>query len=115
MLSGEYDPETAHVMRTFVEPGDVCIDVGANVGAHVLLLAKLVAPTGRIYAFEPGPPIFERLKTNLALNPGLSGVVTPERLGISDTEGKLFSCSGTRIRATAAMPTSGAQLGSRCP
>ena len=90
MLSGEYDPETAHVMRTFVEPGDVCIDVGANVGAHVLLLAKLVAPTGHVYAFEPGPPIFERLKINLALNPGLSGLVTPERLGISDTKGKLF-------------------------
>ena len=101
MLSGEYDPETAHVMRTFVEPGDVCIDVGANVGAHVLLLAKLVAPTGRIYAFEPGPPIFERLKTNLALNPGLSGVVTPERLGISDTEGKLFWNEDTGNRGNA--------------
>jgi FkbM family methyltransferase len=89
MLSGEYDPATAGVMRRFVKAGDCVIDVGANVGAHTLLLAKLVGPRGKVYAFEPGPPLFERLTHNLRLNPVLEGVVIAVRLGLSDASGVL--------------------------
>jgi FkbM family methyltransferase len=89
MLSGEYDPETAAVIREFSRPGSCCIDVGANVGAHTLLLAKLVAPHGRVYAFEPGPPIHARLERNVQLNPEIASVIVVERLGLSDRPGVL--------------------------
>jgi FkbM family methyltransferase len=44
-----------------------CFDVGANIGETTINFARL-APKGTIYSFEPVPFLFERLKTNTALN-----------------------------------------------
>jgi FkbM family methyltransferase len=56
------------LLERLVKPGDVVYDVGANIGTHTLLLARLCAPTGIVYAFEPWPPNLESLQTNLKLN-----------------------------------------------
>jgi FkbM family methyltransferase len=49
-------------------PGDVFIDVGANIGYYSLLASKLVGEFGLVVAIEPSPTIFNSLKNNLALN-----------------------------------------------
>lgn len=44
-----------HVLSAFsrlVRPGDVVVDVGANIGTHTFALATLVGPGGRVYAVE---------------------------------------------------------------
>jgi FkbM family methyltransferase len=84
-----YEPELGRVLPRFVQPGAWCIDVGANIGAVTLQLAKRAGPTGRVLAIEPGPPYCERLRRNLALNPSLQGRVTVLPLGVSDTPGTL--------------------------
>ena len=48
--------------------GASVLDVGANVGAHALYLAKKVGSSGRVYAFEPAPYGFSKLTRNIALN-----------------------------------------------
>ena len=53
--------------------GGVCLDVGANIGIHSLLMSGLVGPEGRVFAFEPEPRNFALLQENLALN-GLTNV-----------------------------------------
>jgi len=90
ILTGSYDPESSRIIRKFVKPGDVCIDVGANVGAITVLLAKQTGRTGQVLAFEPGPPYLQKLRSNLDLNPGLKGVVTIVNMGLSDKNGTLF-------------------------
>lgn len=46
---------------------DACVfDVGANIGLFALYIGQL-CPKGRIYSFEPLPPIFRTLKDNAAL------------------------------------------------
>jgi FkbM family methyltransferase len=40
-------------IKNHLKPGDVFIDVGANVGFHTLLGARLVGNKGRVLAFEP--------------------------------------------------------------
>jgi amino acid adenylation domain-containing protein/FkbM family methyltransferase len=46
-------------------PEDACIlDAGANIGMFTLFASEK-CPRGRIYAFEPIPPIFEDLETNV--------------------------------------------------
>jgi len=49
-----------------LEAGDCVFDVGANIGMFSLFVRQQ-CPTARIYAFEPLPPLFRVLKTNMAL------------------------------------------------
>jgi FkbM family methyltransferase len=60
-----YDEKTLLYLMRVVSPGDVCLDIGANIGAITLSLAYRVGPRGRVLAFEPGPPLFDRLTRNV--------------------------------------------------
>jgi FkbM family methyltransferase len=67
-LFGWWEPRlTAHV-RSRLRPGDVFIDIGANIGYFSVLAAQRVGPTGRVVAVEAAPPIAEMLSRNLAIN-----------------------------------------------
>jgi FkbM family methyltransferase len=63
-----YEPDVMAVILNFVKPGDICIDAGANLGYHSILMTKIIGPTGQVLAFEPDPICYEKLKNNLALN-----------------------------------------------
>jgi FkbM family methyltransferase len=43
------------LLRRVVRPGDVCVDVGAAGGAHLLVMAKQTGPHGTVLGFEPRP------------------------------------------------------------
>jgi FkbM family methyltransferase len=66
-----WEPATIALLKSHTSPGDTVIEVGANVGAHTLLLAKLVGPSGTVYAFEPTEYAQGKLRTNMELNPDL--------------------------------------------
>lgn len=61
----------------------VIVDVGANIGAISLNLARLV-PQGHVYAFEPTDYAFKKLNRNVALNPLLAPRITVTRAFVSD-------------------------------
>ena len=67
-LYGEYSESEVEVFRAYVRPGDIAIDVGANIGDLTLPLALLAGKEGRVYAYESHPEMFNVLCTNLALN-----------------------------------------------
>ena len=50
-----------------IKKDSICLDVGANIGATVLLLCKL-CPDGHVYAFEPSPINAGYLRRNLSTN-----------------------------------------------
>lgn len=54
------------VLASLVKPGDIVVDVGANVGHYTRKLSELVGPTGRVIAFEPIPETFSLLTANLS-------------------------------------------------
>ncbi len=58
---------TDHAERKFLRrtlsPGDVAIDVGANIGIYTQLLSRWVGPTGLVHSFEPSPKNFGRLQS----------------------------------------------------
>lgn len=72
-LLGTFERSTVAALHKLVRPGDFIFDIGANIGAHTLPLAARTGSTGRVFAFEPSDFAFEKLKKNLALNPGLEG------------------------------------------
>lgn len=67
-LYGQYSESEVVLMRNFLREGSVAIDVGANIGDLTIPLAKMVGATGRIYAIESNPTIYNILCANLALN-----------------------------------------------
>jgi FkbM family methyltransferase len=65
---GEFSEREAEVFAQLVRPGDVVVEVGANIGAHTVYLAKLVGRGGAVLAFEPQRVIHQLLCANLGLN-----------------------------------------------
>jgi FkbM family methyltransferase len=61
------------------------MDVGANWGLYSLLISRAVGPSGKVYAFEPVPEIFARLKERIALNNATN--VIPVPIALSDEKG----------------------------
>ncbi len=76
-----YEPENSALIRRLLEPGDVFLDLGANVGWFTLLASTIVGSTGHIYSFEPQKPIAERLARTIALN-GLQESITLQQAGV---------------------------------
>lgn len=65
---GEYAGVEARFLASLCRDGDVVFEVGANIGAHTVGLAKRVGPRGRVLAFEPQRLAFQALCANVALN-----------------------------------------------
>jgi FkbM family methyltransferase len=65
---GEYFESEVAMFSRFVRPGMHAADVGANIGTHTLALARLVGPSGWVYAFEPQRQVHQVLCANMALN-----------------------------------------------
>ncbi|HEY0546076.1 MAG TPA: FkbM family methyltransferase [Pyrinomonadaceae bacterium] len=63
-----YDPEVCRYLRERVQPGAVCLNIGAHVGIYALCLAQWSRPGGRVYAFEPNPATRAALEKHVALN-----------------------------------------------
>ncbi len=76
--SGVWEPHVTAVVRSVLRPGDVVVDVGANIGYFTLLAARLVGSSGRVHALEPSVGTYERLVANLELNDAAN--VVPERV-----------------------------------
>lgn len=52
---GRYAPATEYVyhLGRLVRRGDVCIDIGANLGYYARTISRLTGPEGRVYAVGP--------------------------------------------------------------
>jgi len=72
-LYGEWCDGEAFVLGQILAPGDLVVDVGANIGTHTLFFAKAVGERGLVLAFEPQRMVFQTLCGNVALN-GLPNV-----------------------------------------
>jgi len=68
LFRGRWEETETMLFRSLVREGMTVVDIGANVGYYTLLAAKLAGPSGRVYAFEPGPENFERLARNVEAN-----------------------------------------------
>jgi FkbM family methyltransferase len=65
---GEFSALEMKLFGQLCNPGSVVIEIGANIGAHTVGLARLVGSQGRVLAFEPQRLPFQTLCANIALN-----------------------------------------------
>lgn len=69
MYFGSYALPLVETMKRYLRPGDIFLDVGANIGYLSAIAAGLVGPTGQVHCFEPVPDYFERVQKLAELNP----------------------------------------------
>ena len=65
---GEFSVGEQEVFAQIVRPGGLVVEVGANIGAHTVVLSRLAGRDGQVHAFEPQRIVFQALCANLALN-----------------------------------------------
>lgn len=66
--TGIREPYITKALQEEIKPGDVILDIGANIGYYALLEARLVGEKGKVYAIEPVPNNMELLRRNIKLN-----------------------------------------------
>lgn len=86
-LVGAFEWSTALTLDKLVKAGDTVFDIGANIGAHTLPIARKVGAGGRVFAFEPTAFAFGKLKKNLSLNPDLQARVEACQTMLTDDPG----------------------------
>lgn len=67
-LVGERFVNEAVLVNSLLKPGSMVVDVGANIGYYVLLIARAVGANGRIIAFEPESDNLVELQMNVEGN-----------------------------------------------
>lgn len=65
---GQWEPTVTAAVQALLEPGDVFIDIGANIGYFSLLASQIVGKDGIVVAVEPLPENLEELIANRRRN-----------------------------------------------
>jgi FkbM family methyltransferase len=62
--SQPHESGTEKLFRKVLRPGNVAVDIGANIGYYTRILSRLVGVGGTVIAFEPLPAAFKILEMN---------------------------------------------------
>lgn len=82
-----WEPQLTSLMLERVHPGNVVVDVGANVGYFTALMAQLVGPMGRVISIEASPFTFKHLQDTIRRNNYAN--VVPTNVAISQNSGEI--------------------------
>jgi len=63
-----FDERGIRFLQNHLNPGDIFLDIGANIGCYTLAASKMVTDTGKVYAFEAISGVFEKLTYNANIN-----------------------------------------------
>lgn len=74
---GHFEQKMQDILARYLKKGDCVYDVGAHIGFVSLLAARLVGPSGRVFAFEPALENLSRLEENLMANEMIQVEVVP--------------------------------------
>jgi len=81
LINGAWEPHIADILASYMRTDEIIIDIGANIGASTIPLAKKYLDS-LFYLFEPHPTLYTRMSQNAAMN-GLSNLI-PVNFAVSD-------------------------------
>ncbi|MGH7176269.1 MAG: FkbM family methyltransferase [Tepidisphaeraceae bacterium] len=67
-MDSHYDRDVADYIAARIRPGQVVLDVGANMGVYALQFGSWVGNSGKVYAFEPNPGARQVLQRHVRMN-----------------------------------------------
>lgn len=94
---GVFDLIVAEALMRLTDPGELALDVGANIGVMSSVLAGAVGPKGRVISFEPLPSLVTKFRENVDL--------WRDRLGWSQVSVVPTALSSEEGEAVLTMPT----------
>ena len=68
LLDGYWEMWITQFFLSRIKPGMTVVDIGANIGYYTLLAAQQVGTSGKVYAFEANPQVFNTLVQNVEIN-----------------------------------------------
>jgi FkbM family methyltransferase len=86
LAEGTYEAATGSIIGLSLKPGDIALDIGANIGVHTLRMARAVGATGKVISCEPLPHLIKKLQSNIKLN-RLEDIITTVNKAVSDFNG----------------------------
>lgn len=89
---GRWEPDLTAWVEGTLREGDICVDVGANVGYFSLLASRLVGRAGAVVAVEPSPSAHAGLRANLRRNRARN--VRTVEAAAAETDGTLALFAG---------------------
>jgi FkbM family methyltransferase len=106
-IKGHYpEPHVTQLLSEVLKKDSVYIDIGANIGVHCVYAASFLASASQIWAIEPNPHSFSRLKANAELNQLSEMNLHQLALGNQNGTVRLENCDdenvGTTLRHNAA-------------
>jgi FkbM family methyltransferase len=66
--SGSYEPHVTKEIKEHLKPGNIFVDIGANLGYFTLIASRLVGTEGKVISFEPATETYNFCKKNIELN-----------------------------------------------
>lgn len=111
-IYGEYSELECGLFKRLIEPGNVAIDCGANIGYFTLQYSHLVGAEGYVYSYEPQRLMYYTLCGNVAVNgrenvcclqmaagaaPGMSHIKSEPRDGMDNWGGDKVGDEGELI------------------
>lgn len=78
-VTGRWDDDVGRAIRSILKPGDVFVDIGANVGYFSLLASQIC---NEVISFEPNPACLAQLNRNVEINKRKNIDVRP--VGLAD-------------------------------
>jgi len=91
------------LLKNLVSPGNMVLDVGANIGLYSAHLSSFVGPAGGVHSFEPIPQLFACLEKTVSQN--RLGNITTYQMALGDIdgtvnmEGQAFNSGDYRVSA----------------
>lgn len=93
---GLYEPEVVACLDEALRPGDVFLDIGANVGYFASIAGRRIGITGRVLAIEPAKDLAARLRSDVSAAGRRAAhvEVLEVALGDSSRDGTLLDVAG---------------------
>jgi len=93
--------EEKEFLEGILRPGMHVADIGANLGLYALLMARLVGPAGKVFAFEPDATMNHALRQNVRANAASQVEVFACAIGAETANGilrrDLFNSGDSRL------------------
>ena len=114
-LSGIHERHVEQVIQASVRSGDVCIDIGANIGYFAMMMSQAAGAKGRVIAFEPVPETFQFLTLNAELARKKGWTLEVHQAAVSAKSGEVLIERQQHSTLNQVREADGSEQGDRVP